>query len=92
MANFEVVPRYPRTGAGKRRSNAASTILQQYPDLIGFYANNDGMALGVGRAVKAAGKQEQVAVFGTDGSLGRLCRRAGRGSDRDGGQLPRADR
>lgn len=47
--------------------NVATTILQQYPDLIGFYANHDGMALGVVEAVKAAGKQSQVAVFGTDG-------------------------
>ena len=36
-------------------------------NLVGFYANNDGMALGVVEAVKAAGKQDQVAVFGTDG-------------------------
>ena len=35
--------------------NVATTILQQYPDLIGFYANHDGMALGVVEAVKAAG-------------------------------------
>jgi ribose transport system substrate-binding protein len=41
--------------------------LQQYPDLIGFYANNDGMALGVVEAVRSAGKSKQTAVFGTDG-------------------------
>ena len=35
--------------------DAAATILQQNPDLVGFYANNDGMALGVVEAVKAAG-------------------------------------
>lgn len=37
------------------------------PDLIGFYANNDGMALGMVEAVKAVGKAEQIAVFGTNG-------------------------
>ena len=47
--------------------DAAATILQQNPDLVGFYANNDGMALGVVEAVKAAGLQDKVVVFGTDG-------------------------
>jgi ribose transport system substrate-binding protein len=48
-------------------SREKATILQQHPDLIGFYANNDGMALGVVEAVRTAGKTKQVAVFGTDG-------------------------
>lgn len=65
--NFEVVASVPANWSREEAFNAATTILQQYPDLIGFYANNDGMALGVVEAVKAAGKQEQVAVFGTDG-------------------------
>jgi ribose transport system substrate-binding protein len=64
---FEVVASVPANWSREEAFNAATTILQQYPDLIGFYANNDGMALGVVEAVKAAGKQEQVAVFGTDG-------------------------
>ena len=45
----------------------ATTILSQYPELIGFYANNDTMALGIVEAVKAAGRLEQVRIFGTDG-------------------------
>ncbi|MGB8814927.1 MAG: substrate-binding domain-containing protein [Paracoccaceae bacterium] len=64
---FEVVASVPANWSREEAFNAASTILQQYPDLIGFYANNDGMALGVVEAVKAAGKAETVAVFGTDG-------------------------
>ena len=48
--------------------DAATNILQQNPDIVGFYANNDGMALGVVEAVKAAGKlQDKIAVIGTDG-------------------------
>jgi ribose transport system substrate-binding protein len=65
--NFEVVASVPANWSREEAFNAATTILQQYPDLIGFYANNDGMALGVVEAVKAAGKQDTVAVFGTDG-------------------------
>ena len=47
--------------------DAATTIIQQHPDIVGFYCNNDGMALGVVEAVKAAGKLAQIAVIGTDG-------------------------
>lgn len=64
---FTIVASVPANWSREEAYNAASTILQQYPDLIGFYANNDGMALGVVEAVKAAGKKDQVAVFGTDG-------------------------
>lgn len=64
---FEVVASVPANWSREEAFNAATTILQQYPDLTGFYANNDGMALGVVEAVKAAGKHETVAVFGTDG-------------------------
>lgn len=65
--NFEVVASVPANWSRELAFNAAATILQQHPDLIGFYANNDGMALGVVEAVKAAGLQDQTAVFGTDG-------------------------
>ncbi len=47
--------------------NASTNILRRYPDLVGIYANNDGMALGVVEAVRNAGKLQQVAVVGTDG-------------------------
>jgi ribose transport system substrate-binding protein len=64
---LDVVASVPANWSRELAFNAAATILQQHPDLIGFYANNDGMALGVVEAVKAAGLQAQVAVFGTDG-------------------------
>ncbi|MAC79128.1 MAG: ABC transporter substrate-binding protein [Rhodobacteraceae bacterium] len=66
-SGFTVAASVPANWSREKAYDAASTILQQHPDLIGFYANNDGMALGVVEAVKAAGKAEQVAVFGTDG-------------------------
>ena len=64
---FEVVASVPGNWDRQISYDAATNILQQHPDLIGFYANNDGMALGIVEAVKAAGLQDQVAVFGTDG-------------------------
>lgn len=64
---LDVVASIPANWSRELAFNAAATILQQHPDLIGFYANNDGMALGVVEAVKAANLQDQVAVFGTDG-------------------------
>lgn len=64
---FEIVASVPANWSREQAFNAATTILQQYPDLIGFYANNDTMALGVVEAVRSLDKSKQVAVFGTDG-------------------------
>lgn len=64
---FPIVASVPANWSRENAYNAAATILQQHPDLIGFYANNDGMALGVVEAVNSLGKSKQVAVFGTDG-------------------------
>ncbi len=47
--------------------NATSNILRQHPDIVGIYANNDGMALGVYEAVRNAGDAGKIAVVGTDG-------------------------
>lgn len=64
---FTVVASVPGNWDRQLAYDAATTILQQNPDLVGFYANNDGMALGVVEAVKAQGRQDKVVVFGTDG-------------------------
>jgi ABC-type sugar transport system substrate-binding protein len=69
-----------RSGAGKleivqeeaadwdreKALNAADAILRAHPDLKGFYAANDGMALGVQQAVNNAGLTGKVLVYGTD--------------------------
>jgi ribose transport system substrate-binding protein len=64
---FQLVASVPANWSRETAYNNAATILQQHPDLIGFYANNDDMALGVVEAVRAAGLSKQVSVFGTDG-------------------------
>lgn len=65
---FKLVASVPANWSREKAYNASSIILQQYPDLIGFYANNDGMALGVVEAVRNQNKMKQVTVFGTDGT------------------------
>ena len=64
---FTVVASVPGNWDRQKSYEAASTILDQHPDLIGFYCNNDGMALGVLEAVKSAKALGRVAVIGTDG-------------------------
>ena len=64
---LQVVASVPGNWDRQLSYDAATTILQQHPDLIGFYCNNDTMALGVVEAVKNAGLLGKVAVFGTDG-------------------------
>ncbi|MDH6265857.1 ribose transport system substrate-binding protein [Rhizobium sp. SG_E_25_P2] len=64
---FQVVASVPGNWDRQMSYDAATNILQQHPDLVGFYCNNDGMALGVVEAVKAAGLAGKVVVFGTDG-------------------------
>ena len=64
---FQVVASVPGNWDRQLSYDAATTILQQHPDLVGFYCNNDIMALGVVEAVKNANLLGRVAVFGTDG-------------------------
>lgn len=64
---FEVVASVPGNWDRQLSYDAATNIMQTNPDIAGFYCNNDGMALGVVEAVKAAGKMSSIAVIGTDG-------------------------
>ena len=63
---FEIVASQPADWDGAQALNVATNILQANPDIVGFYAANDTMALGVVEAVRAAGKLDQVAIIGTD--------------------------
>lgn len=64
---FAVVASVPGNWDRQVSYDVATNIIQTNPDIIGFYCNNDGMALGVVEAVKAAGKLKQISVIGTDG-------------------------
>jgi ABC-type sugar transport system substrate-binding protein len=64
--NFQIVASQPADWDGQKALDAATNILQANPDLVGFYAANDTMALGVVEAARAAGKLDQVTIIGTD--------------------------
>jgi len=51
---------------------AADDIIRANPDLGGFFAANDIMALGIERAVLSAGKGGQIQVIGLDGIVDAL--------------------
>jgi ABC-type sugar transport system substrate-binding protein len=58
-----------RANAGYDRARAqlaAGRILRQHPKVVGFFAANDVMALGIAEAVQAAGKRGAVKVIGMD--------------------------
>jgi ABC-type sugar transport system substrate-binding protein len=46
---------------------AAAEMLREHPQLAGFFAANDLMALGAADAVSAAGRTGEVAIIGMDG-------------------------
>ena len=64
---FTVVASVPGNWDRQKSLDEATTILQQYPDLVGFYCNNDTMALGVVEAVRSLNKLGKVVIIGTDG-------------------------
>jgi ABC-type sugar transport system substrate-binding protein len=64
--NFEVVASQPADWDQQKALDAATNILQANPDLVGFYAANDTMALGVVEAVRAGGKLDDITIIGTD--------------------------
>ena len=48
------------------------SMLQAHPDIDAVFAGNDAMALGAYQAVLAAGKTDQIKVFGFDGAADAL--------------------
>lgn len=66
---FEIVAQAHGDWDLQKSLEQAKRILKQYPDLKGFYCNNDIMALGVVQAVKTAGRLGEVTVIGTDGIM-----------------------
>ncbi len=61
-----------------RAMEVMETILQAQPDIDAVFCGNDAMAMGAFQALQAAGKAEQVKVFGFDGA-GDVIEKIGEG-------------
>jgi len=77
-ANWEVEEGY----------NVTQNILQANPDLGLIFASNDGMALGALRALKEAGKQDEIELIGYDAIPAALESVKAGGIDADVAQFP----
>jgi ABC-type sugar transport system substrate-binding protein len=64
---FDVVETIAADFDSEKARLAADDLLRADSKIEGFFAVNDQMALGVARAVRAAGRKADVAVIGVDG-------------------------
>jgi ABC-type sugar transport system substrate-binding protein len=65
--DLEIVQRVAGNWNRQRAQTLATDILRANPDLGGFFAANDQMALGIATAVANAGREGEVEVIGVDG-------------------------
>lgn len=66
--NLEIVAQQSADFDRNRAMEVMETILQAQPDIDGVFCGNDAMAMGAFQALQAAGKADQVKVFGFDGA------------------------
>lgn len=64
--NIEIVGVQYSDGDKQKALNYATDFMTQYPDLVGFYACNEGSTVGVGNAVDQSGKSDSISVVGFD--------------------------
>lgn len=64
--NIEIVGVQYSDGDKQKALNYATDFMTQYPDLVGFYACNEGSTVGVGNAIDQSGKADSIAVVGFD--------------------------
>ncbi|NEU14945.1 substrate-binding domain-containing protein [Methylobacterium sp. BTF04] len=67
-AKFEIVASVSGQWDRQQAFDVTKKIIQQTPDIIGFYCNNDTMALGSVEAVRSMGALDRIRVFGSDGT------------------------
>ena len=65
---LKIVASLPGDWDRGKAANITNDILTRYPDLVGIFAANDGMALGAVESVFAAGKGGKVVIIGVDGN------------------------
>lgn len=64
--NIEVVASQPAGFDRSKGMTVMENILQAHPDIDAVFAHNDSMALGAVKAIKSAGKLDQIEVVGFD--------------------------
>ena len=64
--DIEIVGVQYSDGDKQKALNYATDFMTQFPDLVGFYACNEGSTVGVGNAVDQSGKDDSVFVVGFD--------------------------
>ncbi len=62
----EIVGAWPGSGDRVTSSKTAAAVLQQFPDLDGFFAINDPSGVGVAVALKEAGKADRIEIIAFD--------------------------
>jgi ribose transport system substrate-binding protein len=66
VAGIEVVTSLTANYSREEAASVMEDVLQANPELDAVYAHNDEMALGAVRAIAAAGRQDEIKVFGID--------------------------
>lgn len=64
---LELVASVPGNWDANEAFGATQQVLRQNPDVVGIYANNDTMAIGVAQAVSEMGLTDEITIVGTDG-------------------------
>lgn len=77
---IKLVANQPADWDSSKAQTIASTILQQNPDICGFFGFWDWMDIGIGAAVKEAGKLDDVEVVTSGGGNTIDCERLGDGT------------
>jgi ribose transport system substrate-binding protein len=65
--SFNIIAQHNCDWDLQKAIDASLNILQNNPDLKGFYCNNDVMALGASEAVKRLSMENKIEIIGTDG-------------------------
>lgn len=66
--SLEIVQTVAADWERQKALTAATDIMRANPDLVGFFAANDDMGLGIARAVANEGRTGEVAVISVDGN------------------------
>lgn len=70
--SLQLLPTVAADWDRQKAITAATSLMTAHPDIVGIFAANDDMGLGVSRAVANAGKTGQIKVISVDGNKDAL--------------------